>query len=71
MLFSRNRDVDRMVKDLLCRGWVSVKKSKHWQVQSPLGSVLTIPSTPSDGRAAMNFRCDVKRAIKGEMTCVK
>jgi predicted RNA binding protein YcfA (HicA-like mRNA interferase family) len=49
---------------MLDKGWQPVRRKRHWQVVSPTGIKLTIPVTPSDGRAWMNFRGDVRRLIK-------
>jgi len=50
-----------MVKELLRSGWVTIRKNKHVKLQSPTGRTLTVPSTPSDVRAVLNFRADIKR----------
>jgi hypothetical protein len=63
--YSKNKDVDALVNELLDKGWQPLKRKRHWQVVSPTGTKLTIPVTPSDGRAFMNFRGDVKRVLQG------
>ena len=64
--YSKDKDVDTLVRSLLDEGWQPVKRKRHWQVVSPTGTKLTVPVTPSDGRAFMNFRGDVKRFKQGE-----
>ena len=64
--YSNNKDVDTLVRELIDEGWQPLKRKRHWQVVSPTGTKLTVPVTPSDGRAFMNFRGDVKRFKQGE-----
>jgi hypothetical protein len=63
--YSKDKDVDSLVNELLDKGWQPLKRKRHWQVVSPTGIKLTIPVTPSDGRAFLNFRGDVRRVIQG------
>jgi hypothetical protein len=65
--YSKDKNIDSLVCEMLEKGWQPVKRKRHWQVVSPTGIKLTIPVTPSDGRAWMNFRGDVRRVFnKGE-----
>ena len=61
MKYSHNKDINSMVKELLKSGWFIVRKNKHVKLQSPTGKTLAVPSTPSDVRAVLNFKADVKR----------
>lgn len=61
MKYSHNKDINSMVKELLRNGWDIVRSSKHVKLKSPTGRTLTVPSTPSDIRAVLNFRADIKR----------
>ena len=63
--YSNDKDVDTLVRELLDEGWTPTKRKRHWQVVSPSGTKLTVPVTPSDGRAFMNFRGDVRRLKQG------
>jgi hypothetical protein len=63
--YSKDKDVDSLVHELLDSGWQPLKRKRHWQVVSPTGIKLTIPVTPSDGRAFLNFRGDVRRVTQG------
>jgi hypothetical protein len=63
--YSKDKNVDSLVCELLGGGWQPLKRKRHWQVVSPTGLKLTIPVTPSDGRAFLNFRGDVRRATQG------
>lgn len=60
--YSNSREIDTLVKQLVGEGWKPIKKKRHWQIVPPDGGKpCTIPTTPSDGRAYLNFRCDIKR----------
>lgn len=63
--YSTDKNIDSLVRDLLKENWQPTKRKRHWQVVSPKGKALTIPLTPSDGRAFMNFRSDIKRVKQG------
>ena len=63
--FSTDKNIDSLVRELLVEGWQPSKRERHWQVVSPKGRTQTIPLTPSDGRAWMNFRSDIKRIKQG------
>jgi len=62
MKYSNNKEINKQVHMLVKMGWMPVKKSRHWQVKSPSGKTLTVPNTPSDGRAVLNFMGDLKRS---------
>jgi predicted RNA binding protein YcfA (HicA-like mRNA interferase family) len=63
--FSTDKNIDSLVRELLVEGWQPSKRKRHWQVVSPKGTTQTIPLTPSDNRAFMNFRSDIKRIKQG------
>lgn len=55
-------EIDQLVRQLVQQGWLFRRGSKHGRLRAPAGGdVLTVPSTPSDRRAWMNFRRDVRR----------
>jgi hypothetical protein len=62
--YSRDRDIDEKARELVRAGWVPTKRGAHWRIQHPSGINLTIPGTPSDRRAALNFAADVRRALR-------
>ena len=53
--YSSDKDINKMVRRLLKKGWTIRPGKKHRQVVSPFGRRVTIPSTPSDHRASKNF----------------
>lgn len=66
--YSKDKNIDSLVRELVSEGWGSIRGKGHWKLKSPasLGSKSqTVPLTPSDGRAFLNFRGDVRR-IKNE-----
>jgi hypothetical protein len=51
MKFSRNKDVNRLVSQLVGEGWRYRRGGKHGKLYSPEAmGFLTIPTTPSDHR---------------------
>ena len=65
--YSRDKNIDKIVRELLVEGWSSTRKKGHWQLKPPMSDkIQTVPLTPSDGRAYLNFKSDIKR-IKGGM----
>ncbi|RUO53930.1 hypothetical protein CWI69_00370 [Pseudidiomarina halophila] len=61
MKLSNNKRINKLVKDLIKKGWCIKKGTKHHKLVSPEGFTTTIPSTPSDWRAGTNFAKDIKR----------
>lgn len=65
--YSKDKNIDKIVRELVAEGWSSTRKKGHWQLKPPNSDrIQTVPLTPSDGRAYLNFRSDIKR-IKGGM----
>ncbi|WP_411360652.1 hypothetical protein [Pseudidiomarina salilacus] len=62
MKFSNNKRINKLVNSLIKSGWCFKKGTKHNKLVSPSGHIKTIPGTPSDWRAAMNFVKDIERA---------
>jgi hypothetical protein len=61
MKYSSSKEINKCIVDLIKAGWHPIKKSKHWQIKSPTARVLMVPSTPSDRRAVLNFKSDLRR----------
>jgi hypothetical protein len=64
--YSTDKNIDSLVHELLDEGWQPIRRKRHWQIVSPKGKTQTVPQTPSDPRAYLNFRGDVKRVKQGE-----
>ncbi len=63
MMYSKSREIDRIVRSLVAAGWTFRRGGKHGRLKSPQGtSALTVPITPSDHRSPANFRSQVRRA---------
>ncbi|WP_335915071.1 hypothetical protein [Shewanella algae] len=59
--FTKNKDIDRVVRQVLKFGWRIRYGKKHASLIAPNGRQLAIPSTPSDHRAFYNFSSDLKK----------
>ena len=61
MRYSNNKDIDCVVRTLLRHGWEYCRHHKHGKLIGTYGEHITVPGTPSDGRAVANFRADIRR----------
>lgn len=61
MRYSNNKEVSAIVRTLLNSGWRYMAGRKHVKIIAPNGRKLTVPGTPSDWRASMNFKRYVRR----------
>ena len=59
--YTSDKDIRKVVRNLISRGWGLKAGKKHCCIISPTGRKVTIPSTPSDHRAIYNFRSDVRK----------
>jgi hypothetical protein len=61
-----NRDVAALRAELKRQGLiVRLARNGHYKVTLPDGRfVVTMPSTPSDGRALANSRADIRRRLR-------
>lgn len=65
MYFSKNKDINKLVLDLLQLGW-SYARGRHYKLFPPNGSgMVIVPGTPGDCRAFQNFRRDVRQRLRG------
>jgi hypothetical protein len=63
MKYSSAKAVDKLIRQLVAQGWKFSWGSKHGRIRHPQGfPALTVPKSPSDYRAALNFRRDVRKA---------
>lgn len=63
MRYSSNKQFNGLVNDLVARGWVFRRGTKHDQLKAPNGRLVVIPRTPSDWRSIRNAERDVRRAL--------
>jgi hypothetical protein len=62
MRYCTNKDINAIVRNLIRHGWSFHRGGKHGKLRHPSGHpLLTVPNSPSDWRAALNFGRDVKR----------
>lgn len=61
--FSSSKEINVLVCQLVRDGWRFQQGGHHGKLYAPDRTVrLSVPSTPSDRRAFLNFRQDVRRA---------
>ncbi|MDX1282962.1 hypothetical protein [Shewanella colwelliana] len=59
--YSKDKDINLLVHQLLKSGVWQIRRGRHPVLTAPSGKRLTVPSTPSDRRAFLNFKLDVRR----------
>lgn len=65
MKYCRSQEINTLVRQLVRQGWHFSRGRKHGRLRAPDGrGALTVPGTPSDRRAWMNFRRDVRRIAR-------
>lgn len=64
MKYCAAKEIDHFIKYLLREGWTFRRGGKHGRLSSPNGKTkLSVPCTPSDKRAFLNFRSEVRRSF--------
>ena len=61
MRYSNDKTVSALVRTLVRSGWQYVNGKTHGKLVAPNGRRLAVPGTPSDCRANLNFRRDIRR----------
>lgn len=65
MKYSSNKEIEVFVRHLVKEGWSYRRGGKHGQLRAPVGwPAIPVPCTPSDRRAFLNFRRDVRLAAR-------
>lgn len=65
MKYCSAKDINALVRQLVLSGWAFRRGGKHGRLTAPIGRpTLTVPSSPSDRRALLNFRQDIRNARK-------
>lgn len=65
MKYSADKEIEVLVRRLVREGWQYERRRKHGCLMPPNGrSALTVPCTPGDRRAFLNFRRDVRHVIR-------
>ena len=66
MKYSQDKRIDQLVRQLIQQDWWFIFGGKHGRLYSPDGrTILFVPISPSDHRAFLNFRQDVRHVFKG------
>lgn len=64
MKYSKCKEIDSLVRNLVRQGWVFKWGGKHGRIGFPsFGGKLTVPKTPSDKRAYYEFRKDLRNFL--------
>lgn len=61
MHYSKDKEIAATVRHLLAKGWRYIAGKKHGKLIAPNGKQLPVPGTPSDWRASLNFKRDIRR----------
>lgn len=67
MRYSNDPAIDRQVRQLLMAGWGYRRGAKHGVLTRHGRPNLVVPGTPSDHRSALNFRAQVRRALRRDV----
>lgn len=63
MKFSKDRQIDGKVKELVREGWNVFRGGRHYRLQHPTsGFTTTVPGTPGDRRTVQNWFSQFRRA---------
>lgn len=63
MKYCKAKEINVLVTALVGEGWSFRRGGRHGRLKPPQGErTLTVPKSPSDHRAWLNFRRDVRHA---------
>lgn len=63
MKYCKTAEINTLVTQLVRDGWYFRRGGKHGKLRTPQGTrTLTVPQSPSNHRAWLNFRRDVRHA---------
>jgi len=64
MRYCSNKDIDKLIRQLVREGWNYRRGTKHGRLITPDGMrKLTVSKSPSDIRSFQSVQRDIKRAI--------
>ena len=61
--YSNDKNINALVHCLLKQNRWQIRQGRHSVLIAPTGKRLAVPGTPSDCRAFMNFKHDVRRLL--------
>lgn len=65
MRYSTDPRIDEIVRRLVLAGWPIEPGSRHYRLATPdKRTRLTVPGSPSDGRAFLNWLAQSKRCLR-------
>ena len=59
--YSTDKNINSLVHQLLKQNQWQIRRGRHPVLIAPTGKRLAVPGTPSDRRAFINFKQDVRR----------
>lgn len=59
--YSSDKNINVLVQQLLKQSRWRIRQGRHAVLITPTGKRLAVPSSPSDHRAFLNFKHDVRR----------
>lgn len=59
--YSNDKNINALVHRLLKQSHWQIRRGRHPVLIAPTGQRLVVPGTPSDHRAFLNFKQDVRR----------
>ena len=65
-VYTRNKDVNKLVKSLIKEGWEPFKLKDHWCLKAPNGDTQLVAFSTGDRRSTVKFNSDINR-IKRRM----
>lgn len=65
--YSKDKEISKLVKQLIKAGWAFKQGKKHGLIYAPRGGRIAVPCTPSDRRAYLNFKRNLKRLMTMEV----
>lgn len=64
MKYSKDKNINLTVKQLVKDGWEFKWGGKHGRIKHPRGyPTITVPKSPSDRRSSLNFHQDIKKVF--------
>lgn len=63
MKYSNDKNIADFVRSLIRIGWQYHMGGRHGKLISPKGRKIPVPCTPSDYRAILNFKRDIRKLI--------
>ncbi len=65
MKYCAMKEINQLVKALIRQDWLFTRRGKHGCISPPQGFPrICVPCTPSDKRAFLNFRRDIRHVTR-------